>query len=354
MVNPPADGHHPAPCMVIAEAGVNHNGRLDHALRLVDAAADAGADIVKFQTFKAERLVTRHAPKATYQETQTGAGNQYSMLKALELSDEAHYKLLAHCKARGIEFWSTAFDEMSARFLVELGIRRIKIPSGELTNAPFIRAMASYDLPMIVSTGMATLEEVADALGWIEDVRRNAGATEPLADMLTLLHCTSNYPTPPGDVNLLAMQTLARHFRLPVGYSDHTEGIFVAPLARALGATVFEKHFTLDRSLPGPDHAASLEPDELARMVRAIRETDTILGTGVKTPTEPELEVRIAARRSVTLSRDVVADVPLAEADLVLMRPGSGISPSEIERVIGRRLKHAMQAGDTLNWQDLA
>ena len=354
MVNSPTGVHHPAPpCLVIAEAGVNHNGRLDLALRLVDAAADAGADIVKFQTFKAERLVTLHARKAAYQEEQTGTGDQFSMLEALELSDEAHYKLLAHCRSRGIEFCSTAFDELSLCFLVELGIRRIKIPSGELTNAPFIRAMASYGLPMIVSTGMATLNEIEDALGWIEGERRNIGAIAPLSDLITLLHCTSNYPTPIHDVNLRAMQTLAERFCLPVGYSDHTAGIFIAPIARALGATVFEKHFTLDRSLPGPDHVASLEPDELALMVRAIRDTDIVLGSAEKVPSTPEWDVRIAARRSVTLARDVFADVPLTRADLVLMRPGNGIAPSEIDLVIGRRLKRNMCEGDTLSWKDL-
>lgn len=341
-------------CLIIAEAGVNHNGSEEAALRLVDAAADAGADIVKFQTFKAERLVTKAARKAAYQETQTGAGDQFSMLKALELSDAAHQRIARQCAERGIEFLSTAFDETSADFLVEMGIRRLKIPSGELTNAPFVRYLSAKGLPLIVSTGMATLDEVADAVNWISETRQACGFIEPLADMLTLLHCTSNYPAPLADVNLLAMQTLQERFALPVGYSDHTTGIFVAPLARALGATVFEKHFTLDRTLPGPDHAASLEPAELAAMVQAIRDAEQVLGNGIKTPSAPELEVRIAARRSVTLARDVTAGQALGLADLTLMRPGDGIPPVAMESLVGRTVKRAMQAGDTLRFEDLA
>ncbi len=343
-----------SPCLIIAEAGVNHNGSLDAALRLVDAAADAGADIVKFQTFKAERLVTRHARKAAYQATHTGAGDQFSMLKALELSDEAHYKLLKHCETRGIEFWSTAFDEASAQFLVDLGIRRIKIPSGELTNAPFISAMAAHGLPMIVSTGMATLDEVADTVSWIQAAQRGPSADQALADFVTLLHCTSNYPCPIDDVNLLAMATLAHHFGLPVGYSDHTQGIFVAPLARAMGATVFEKHFTLDRSLPGPDHAASLEPDELKQMVDSIRLAERVLGHADKTPTPAELEVRIAARRSLTIARDIPAGHTLSHSDLCLMRPGDGLPPIMLDQVTGRTVRRDMKPGDTLKTEDIA
>lgn len=341
-------------CLIIAEAGVNHNGSEDAALRLVDAAAEAGADIVKFQTFKAERLVTKAARKAAYQETQTGAGDQFSMLKSLELSDAAHLRIARHCADRGIEFLSTAFDEASADFLVDMGVRRLKIPSGELTNAPFVRYLTAKGLPLIVSTGMATLDEVADAVGWIAETRQAQGFSEPLAEVLTLLHCTSNYPAPLADVNLLAMSTLRERFALPVGYSDHTTGIFVAPLARALGASVFEKHFTLDRALPGPDHAASLEPDELAAMVEAIRSTEQVLGSGIKTPSAPELEVRIAARRSVTLARDVAAGQALCADDLTLMRPGDGIPPVALDTLIGRCLKQPMAAGNTLRFEDLA
>lgn len=340
-------------CYIIAEAGVNHNGSEDMAHRLVDAAVAAGADAVKFQTFKAEKLVTRQARKAAYQQVQTGEGDQFAMLKALELSDEAHRRLAAYCREKGIEFLSTPFDEESADFLVGLGCHRLKIPSGELTNAPFLRFLAAKGLPMILSTGMADLDEVAEAVAQIRRTRHDNGFAEPLAEILTLLHCTSNYPTPLGDVNLRAMRTLADTFHLPVGYSDHTAGDFVAPIARALGAVVFEKHFTLDRNQPGPDHAASLEPAELARMVRAIRDADVVLGSPEKAPSGPELEVRIAARRSVTLARDVAANVPIAKGDLTLMRPGDGIAPADLERVVDRTLKLPMQAGNTLHWQDL-
>lgn len=341
------------PCLIIAEAGVNHNGSEELAHRLIDAAVAAGADAVKFQTFKAEKLVTRQARKAAYQQVQTGEGDQFAMLKALELSDDAHRRLAAYCAETGIEFLSTPFDEESADFLVGLGCRRLKIPSGELTNAPFLRFLAAKGLPMILSTGMADLDEVAEAVALISRAREENGFAEPLAEALTLLHCTSNYPTPLGDVNLRAMQTLADRFHLPVGYSDHTAGDFVAPIARALGAVVFEKHFTLDRNLPGPDHAASLEPAELGRMVRAIRDTDTILGSPEKAPTLPELEVRIAARRSVTLTRDVALGVPLTRQDLALMRPGDGIAPADLDTVVGRCLRHSLAAGTTLHPEDL-
>lgn len=239
------------PCYIIAEAGVNHNGSEDMAFALVDAAVAASADAVKFQTFKAEKLVTRQARKAAYQQVQTGEGDQFAMLKALELSDAAHRRLAAYCAEMGIEFLSTPFDEESADFLVGLGCRRLKIPSGELTNAPFLRYLAAKGLPLILSTGMADLREVAEAVALISRTREENGFAEPLAEALTLLHCTSNYPTPLGDVNLRAMRTLADTFHLPVGYSDHTAGDFVAPIARALGAVVFEKHFTLDRALRG-------------------------------------------------------------------------------------------------------
>ncbi len=341
------------PCYIIAEAGVNHNGSEEMARQLIDAAVAAGADAVKFQTFKAENLVTRKAKKAAYQQRQTGEGDQFAMLKALELSDEAHHRLADYCKERAIEFLSTPFDEPSADFLIELGCQRLKIPSGELTNTPFLRFLAAKGLPMILSTGMATLDEVSEAVTLIASVREGCGFDEPLAQVLTLLHCTSNYPTPLEDVNLRAMQTLADSFSLPVGYSDHTAGIFVAPLARAMGAVVFEKHFTLDRSLPGPDHAASLEPEELKQMVQAIRDTDTLLGSAEKRPSEAELEVRIAARRSVTLAQDLPAGTVLEPQMLTLMRPGNGIPPAELDALCGRTLRRDMSLGDTLQWEDL-
>lgn len=341
------------PCLIIAEAGVNHNGSEKLAHQLIDAAVAAGADVVKFQTFKAEKLVTRQARKAAYQQARTGGGEQFAMLKALELSDDAHRRLAAHCAAAGIEFLSTPFDEESADFLVSLGCRRLKIPSGELTNAPFLRYLAAKGLPMILSTGMADLQEVAEAVALISQTREKSGFSQPLAEVLTLLHCTSNYPTPLGDVNLRAMQTLAERFHLPVGYSDHTVGDFVAPIARALGAVVYEKHFTIDRNLPGPDHAVSLEPAELGRLVRTIRDTETVLGSSEKAPTLPELEIRVAARRSVTLTRDVAPGVPLTHQDLALMRPGDGIAPADLDAVVGRCLRYALAAGTTLHLKDL-
>ncbi len=340
-------------CLIIAEAGVNHNGSEDMAIQLVDAAVTAGADVVKFQTFKAERLVTRHAEKAAYQKAQTGEGSQFAMLRSLELSGAAYRRLAAYCNDRGIEFLSTPFDAESADFLIELGCRRLKIPSGELTNTPFLRHLAAKGLPIILSTGMADLAEVAEAVAQISAVRKQAGFCEPLSEMLTLLHCTSNYPTHLADVNLRAMQTLADAFKLPVGYSDHTAGVLVAPIARALGAKVVEKHFTLDCSLPGPDHKASVEPAELGRMVRAIRDTDVLLGSAEKVPSGSELEVRVVARRSVTLARDVVAGTPLAQADLTLMRPGDGIEPANLHTLPGRRLRRSLPVGTTLKWDDL-
>lgn len=341
------------PCFIIAEAGVNHNGSSELAFKLIDAAVAAGADAVKFQTFKTEKLVSPRARKAAYQETQTGEGDQFAMLKALELSDEVYRKLADYCAEKGIEFLSTPFDEKSADFLIELGCRRFKIPSGELTNNPFLRFLAKKGLPMILSTGMATLDEVATAVSLIQQTRHQQGFSEPLAEVLTLLHCTSSYPAPPEDVNLLAMQTLAETFRLPVGYSDHTAGIFVAPVARTLGAVVFEKHLTLDRNLPGPDHVASLEPDELTQMIKAIRDTDKVLGSPDKLPTTQELEVRVAARRSVTLAVDAAAGTELTPDMLTLMRPGDGVPPGQLETVVGRRLRYARQAGDTLYYDDL-
>ncbi|MBM5796676.1 MAG: N-acetylneuraminate synthase [Cyanobacteria bacterium K_Offshore_0m_m2_072] len=343
-----------APCLVIAEAGVNHNGSLELAHQLVELAAEAGADVVKFQTFKAEQLASRRAPKAAYQVDQTGGGDQLAMLRQLELPLEAFAELANHCRELGIGFLSTPFDLASAEALIALGMRCLKVPSGELTNAPLLRGLAATGLPLIVSTGMATLDEVEQAVEWITAARAAAGHGAPLAEALTLLHCTSNYPTPLAAVNLRAMQTLAQRFGLPVGYSDHTAGISVAPLAVALGARVIEKHFTLDRTLPGPDHQASLEPDELAALVQQVRAAETALGSPEKAPVAAELEVRVAARRSVTLARDLPAGAALAAADLTLQRPGHGIAPVDLEQVLGRQLKAALSAGHTLQWGDLA
>ena len=339
-------------CLVIAEAGVNHNGSEELAFKLVDAAVEAGADAVKFQTFKAERLVTLSGGKASYQQRNTGDGDQYSMLKALELSYDAHRRLADYSKLKGIEFLSTAFDEESAEFLIEVGIKRIKVPSGELTNLPFISFLAEKNLPMILSTGMATLREIKDAVHIIKDVKKQF-SKYALGQWVSILHCTSNYPVQPGEVNLRAMQTIADTFHLPVGYSDHTLGGFVAPLAVAMGARVIEKHFTLGRDLRGPDHAASLEPYELKKMIADIRSVEIVLGSQSKEPTESEMEVRKVVRRSITLRRALTKGTVLSEVDIVLLRPGTGIAPRFIGDIIGERLVNDLDEGHTLQWEDI-
>lgn len=335
---------------VIAEAGVNHNGSEELALQLVDTAARCGADAVKFQTFTADKLVRRGAPKAAYQAATTGEGDQHSMLAPLELSAAMHRALFDRCVMRGIEFMSTPFDEDAVDFLVALGMRRIKISSGEITNYPFLRHLARKDVQMILSTGMATLSEIEDATAVIRAERAAAGLCSPLQEILTVLHCTSNYPAALGDVNLRAIRTIADAIQVPVGYSDHTLGIAVSTAAVALGATVIEKHFTLDKSMPGPDHQASLAPEELAAMIAQIRAVELALGDPRKQPTAAELPVRELVRRSVTSSRDLDAGEPLQPGDVCLLRPGIGIPPSELDLVIGLSLKSPVKAGTTLNW----
>jgi N,N'-diacetyllegionaminate synthase len=338
---------------IIAEAGVNHNGDEKMALTLVEAAARSGADAVKFQTFSADKLTRKGAEKAAYQKKATGDGDQHDMLKALEMSESLHRRLFAYCDELGIEFMSTAFDEHSLDFLVALGIKRIKVPSGEITNAPLLRHMAGKGLPLIVSTGMAELDEVVAAVDVIRAARIAHGFTEPLAEMVTILHCTSNYPTESADVNLRAMNTIAKTTGLPVGYSDHTLGLAVSTGAVALGATVIEKHFTLDCELPGPDHKASLEPDQLCALVRQIRDVEASLGSDVKAPTASELPVRDLVRRSVTTVRALAAGATVAMDDVTLMRPGTGIPPVDLDKVIGRKSAGNIPAGETLNWSDL-
>jgi N-acetylneuraminate synthase len=342
----------PKGCFVIAEAGVNHNGSLDMALRLVDIAADAGADAVKFQTFSTEQVVTANAPKAAYQVEQTGGGNQYAMLKQLELTEEMHHAVMARAAQRGIEFMSTPFDLDSADFLMTLGVRRMKIPSGEITNKPLVDKIAGFGLPLIVSTGMANLEEVAESLSWIEAVHAARGGSG--RPDIVVLHCTSNYPADPADANLRAMATMQKAFGYPTGYSDHSVGITIPVAAVALGAVVIEKHFTLDQSLPGPDHKASLSPEELKAMVRGIRIAEAALGDGVKSPKPAELSTRDVARRSVTLLRDLPAGAALAREDLGILRPGTGIAPKDFEKVLGRAVRSALLAGTTLQWDQLA
>lgn len=338
---------------VIAEAGVNHNGSVELALEMVDVAADCGADAIKFQTFSAEKLVRRGAEKAEYQKRETGDGDQFSMLKALELNREQHRQLFERCKLRGIEFMSTAFDEDSLDFLLDIGMKRCKVPSGELTNHPFLRYLASKGLPLIVSTGMSSLEEVREAVDVIAKERDAAGMEVPLENVLTILHCTSNYPAMPVDVNLRAMCTMAEATGMPVGYSDHTLGLAVSVAAVAMGAQVIEKHFTLDREAEGPDHRASLKPDELKELVRQIRDVEAALGSPIKQPTQSELQVRAVARRSVTTAKAIQQGQLLQLSDLVLLRPGSGIAPKDMYSLVGRVASKDIPEGSTLFWSDI-
>jgi N,N'-diacetyllegionaminate synthase len=339
---------------IIAEAGVNHNGDLGRALEMVEVAACIGADAVKFQSFLTEKVMTRSAEKAEYQKRQTGAGSQFDMVKKLELDAEAHHLLAERCNRVGVEFMSTAFDVDSHKLLCRLGVRRIKVPSGEITNWPFLRALLADDLPIILSTGMATLDEIVDTVEFIKVVREANGFDTQLAERLTILHCTSNYPADFCDVNLRAMRTIAESTGLPVGYSDHTLGTAVATAAVAMGAEIIEKHFTLDRGLPGPDHMASIEPNEFKFMVSQIRTVEAALGSDQKVPAPCELGVRAVARRSITSARDLVAGSILQPDDLAMMRPGTGISPRMLDDVVGRTLQVEVPEGTLLDWTMLS
>lgn len=320
----------PAHTLIIAEAGVNHNGDLALAKRLIEVAAEAGADLVKFQTFSADRLVTRGAPKADYQIQATGQGEgQHEMLRRLELTRDMHLELMAHCHDQGIGFFSSGFDIESVDLLIGLGQSLFKIPSGEITNLPYLRHIAQQGKEIILSTGMASLGEVEAAVHAIQ-----SSGTPRTA--ITLLHCTTEYPTPMAEVNLRAMITLRETFGTRIGYSDHTPGIEVATAAVALGAVVIEKHFTLDRGLPGPDHQASLEPHELKAMVRAIRNIEAALGDGVKQPTGSELRNRQIVRKSIVAARRIRAGEPFSDENLAAKRPGSGLSPMHWDELIGR------------------
>jgi N,N'-diacetyllegionaminate synthase len=316
--------------LVIAEAGVNHNGDMELAKRLVDVAAVAGANLVKFQTFKATTLVTRAAPKADYQHQTTGqAESQQNMLHRLELSPAMHKELIAYCQTRGIGFFSTAFDIDSLSFLVSLGAERFKIPSGEITNLPYLSQVGGFGKPVILSTGMATLGEIEAAIAVLES------AGTPRAQ-ITVLHCNTEYPTPMQDVNLRAMTTIRDAFGVAVGYSDHTLGTEVPIAAVALGATVIEKHLTLDRTLPGPDHRASLEPEEFAAMVRAIRNIEQALGDGIKRPSPSEIKNRPIARKSLVAAMPIQAGEVFTPENVTAKRPGTGISPMAWDEVMGR------------------
>jgi N,N'-diacetyllegionaminate synthase len=327
---------------VIAEAGVNHNGEVELARQLVEAAAAAGADAVKFQTFRAEAVAATSAPKAAYQVETTGSDNsQLDMLRSLELGEQAYVELKRRAEERGLIFLSTPFDAASVALLDRLEVEAFKVSSADLTNIPLLEEIGSRGRPVLLSTGMADLEEIASALDVLPRART------------ILLHCVSAYPAPPQEANLRALRTMADRFGIPVGYSDHTIGHEVALAAIALGACVLEKHVTLDRTLPGPDHRASLEPSELAELIRSARTVEASLGDGVKRPTESELANRSIARRSLHAAADLAAGTVVADEMLVALRPGSGIPPSRIAEVVGRKLARPVAAGEQLSWDAL-
>lgn len=331
------------PVFVIAEAGVNHNGEMMMALGLCAAAKAAGADAVKFQTFTARDLVVPGAPTARYQARQTGQQDQFAMLQQLELSPGQHQIIKAHCEAIGIEFFSTPFSVDALDMLTSLGVARIKLSSGELTHRALVQRAAATQLPLLVSTGMATMGEVREALQWVAEARNDLHG-------VTVLHCTSAYPAPDETLNLNAICSMARELGVPIGYSDHSLGIEASLAATALGATVIEKHLTLGRDLPGPDHSASLEPEEFRRMVEGIRRVASMLGDGVKAPTAEELETARVARRSVVATADIGAGVVVTASMLACRRPEGGITPRELDAVIGRVARAPIAAGTVLNW----
>ena len=332
------------PVFVIAEAGVNHNGDLERAKRLVEVAVEAGVDAVKFQTFRAELVVSPEAPQADYQAKNTGrVESQLDMARRLELGAEAFRALRDHCADLGIMFLSTPFDEVSADLLEDLDVPAFKVGSGELTNHRFLKYLAEKGRPILLSTGMSGLEEVSAAV----EVIRSTGNSS-----ICLFHCVSNYPTDPADCNLKAMATMRDRFRCPVGWSDHTLGSHVSCAAVALGAELIEKHFTLDRTLPGPDHKASAEPDELAAMVRQIRDVEASLGDGVKRCRESEKNTAEVARRSVHAAGPIAAGSEIRAGDLVAMRPGTGIPAERINDVVGRRTVRDVAAGQKLSESD--
>lgn len=353
--------------LIIAEAGVNHNGDEVLAFQLVDAAYRAGADIVKFQTFKAKNLVTEQAKQADYQVANTQKQeSQLAMLSRLELSYAAHHQLVKHCQSLGIEFLSTAFDSESLDFLVnDLGLKRLKLPSGELTNAPLVLEHARTGCDLIVSTGMATLAEIEMALGVIafgytaadnavpsvlafQQAYASEAGQKALKEKVTILHCTTEYPAPMEEINLRAMDTLGRAFDLPAGYSDHSEGITIPIAAVARGAVLIEKHFTLDKNMEGPDHKASLEPDELTAMVKAIRQVEVALGTAVKSPTVSEVKNKAVSRKSLVASQVIRAGESFTADNLTIKRPGSGMSPYQYWDMLERSASRDYQVGDLI------
>lgn len=333
------------PCFIIAEIGVNHNGDLDLAAKLISAARAAGADAVKFQTFKADHLVVRATPTAAYQKANTNQTDQHAMLAALELTEAAHLALLEQCRAEGIIFLSSPFDLDSIDMLDRLGVPAFKVPSPDCVSQSYLSHMGSKKRPVILSTGMCDLEEVAFGVNTL----RAAGSED-----IALLHCTSCYPAPSDELNLRVIPALAEITGLPVGYSDHSDGIAVSIAAVALGASVIEKHMTLDRNLPGPDHKASLEPSEFAAMVAGIRSVELALGSPMKAPQPCEASARRLGRRSVAVNRDLPAGYKLTAQDLILLRPGVGLPPRMEELIVGRSLGRAVAENTLLALEDLA
>ena len=328
--------------LVIAEIGVNHDGNMERAFQLIDAAADAGADVVKFQTFRAKLLATPSAPKAEYQDAVTGQ-NQLDLLRSLELSDRDHQELLRHCESRGVEFLSTGFDETSVDFLLSLDIKRIKIPSGEITNLSLLRHIGGKGLPVLLSTGMANLGEIEGAINALE-------ASGTLRENITVLHCTTEYPAPLDEVNLKAMESISQALSVLVGYSDHSVGSEVAIAATALGAAVIEKHLTLDRTLPGPDHAASMEPDDFAQMVKSIRAVEAALGDGIKRPGKRESLNIPVVRKSLVTSRPIEKGEVFSGENLTAKRPGTGVSPMMWDEFMGRTAQRNYDADELIEW----
>lgn len=331
--------------IIIAEAGVNHNGDINKAFKLIDVAVNAGVDYVKFQTFKAENLVSRIAKKADYQieNTQNDSDNQLEMLKKLELSHAQHEQLIQYCEEKKIKFFSTAFDLTSLDFLAKIGLKIVKVPSGEITNLPYLKKAASLFEEVIISTGMTMMDEIKDAL----NVFLDAGIAK---DKITILHCNTEYPTPMKDVNLKAMLAIEKEFGVKVGYSDHTLGIEVPIAAVALGATIIEKHFTLDKNLPGPDHAASLEPQELLAMCKAIRNIELALsGNGVKEPSESEMKNIVIARKSIVAKVNIEKGTVFTEENITTKRPGNGISAMKWDEVLGKTAMRNFNEDDLID-----
>ncbi|MBC3229575.1 N-acetylneuraminate synthase [Serratia fonticola] len=353
---------------IIAEAGVNHNGNEELAFKLIDAAHDAGVDIVKFQTFKAKNLVTKNAKQAVYQQVNTGKSeSQLAMLSRLELSYDAHHRLIKYCNSKGISFLSTAFDSESLEFLVnDLKLKKLKIPSGEITNAPFVLQHAKTGADIIVSTGMATLSEIERVLGVIafgyigsqekkpteqafQEAYFSAEGRKLLEDKVTILHCTTEYPAPFTEINLNVLNTLRHAFNLPIGYSDHSKGIAIPIAAVALGATVIEKHFTLDKSMEGPDHKASLNPDELKQMVISIREVESAMGNGLKGPTSSEVKNKNIARKSIVAIDKIQRGQSFTAQNIDIKRPGSGMSPYSWWTLMEKKATKDYQPGDNID-----